>query len=49
MDAKVSEPVVRRQKIRDLVRQAEVIHRTGEKSRSMGNPRSEPRRETRGS
>lgn len=40
--AKVGESVVSRQKIRDVVRQAGVIYRTGDKRRSMDVPRSEP-------
>lgn len=42
MVAQVNEPVINRQEIRDVVKQTKVIHRTGDKSRSMGNPMSEP-------
>lgn len=42
MDAEISEPVVSRQEISDVVRQAEVIHGTGDKSRCVGNSISEP-------
>lgn len=39
---KVSKLVVSRQEISDVIRQAEVIHKTGDKSRSVDKLRSEP-------